>query len=377
MLKRTALIEEHQKLNGRLIDFGGWELPVQYTGVMDEHTACRTACGLFDVSHMGEVHVEGPDAEKFLDYLVSNDVSQIAIGQAQYSLMCNDEGGIVDDLIVYRRAPDRFLVVINASNTDKDVAWMESVLKRRAWNLKFENASAQYSQIAIQGRHAEKILQKITETPLSDIKTYWFKEGMVLHHVPAVLARTGYTGEDGFEVYVPWSEGPAVWRALLEMGTPLGLKPCGLGARDTLRLEVKYPLYGNELGEKTHPLEAGLGWVTKLGKDDFIGKAAIEAQKARGLKSKLVGITLKGAGVPRQGYKIFDSSGEKEIGILTSGTQSPSLKKPIGLGYVLIPHSEIGTAITLEIRGNKIPAEIIPTPFYKKDYAVVNEKGKP
>ncbi len=368
MLKRTALFEEHQKLNGRLIDFGGWELPVQYSGVMDEHLACRNAVGLFDVSHMGEVHVEGKDAEAFLNELVSNDVSAISIGQAQYSVMCNDEGSIVDDLIVYRRSPDRFLVVINASNTEKDVAWMESVLKRRSWNLKFENASAQYTQIAIQGRHAEKILQTLTQTPLHDIKNYWFKEGSVLQHIPAILARTGYTGEDGFEVYVPWKEGPAVWRALFEAGQPFGLKPCGLGARDTLRLEVKFPLYGNELGDQTNPLEAGLGWVVKLGKKSFIGKSAIEAKKAQGLKNKLVGLTLKAAGIPRQGYKIFDSAGEKEIGIVTSGTQSPSLKKTVALGYVTVPHSELGTHIQIEIRGNKIPAEIIPTPFYKRNY---------
>jgi aminomethyltransferase len=368
MLKRTALFEEHTHLKGRLIDFGGWELPVQYSGLMDEHLTCRTACGLFDVSHMGEVHVEGPDAESFLNELVSNNVSAIFVGQAQYSVMCNDEGGIVDDLIIYRRAPDRFLVVINASNTEKDVAWMEGILKRRTWNLKFENVSAHYSQIALQGRHAEAILQKLTETPLHDIKNYWFKEGMVLHHIPAILARTGYTGEDGFEIYVPWKEGPAVWRALLEAGQPYGIKPCGLGARDTLRLEVKYPLYGNELSDHTHPLEAGLGWVVKLDKKSFIGKQAIEAKKAHGLKNALVGLTLKSAGVPRQGYKIFDSTGNTEIGMVTSGTQSPSLKKSIALGYVTIPHSAIGTQIQLEIRGNKIPAEIIPTPFYKRNY---------
>jgi len=368
MLKRTALYEEHVRLKGRMIDFGGWELPVQYSGLMDEHLTCRSACGLFDVSHMGEVHVEGSDAERFLNALVSNDVSKISIGQAQYSVMCNDEGGIVDDLIIYKRAPERFLVVINASNTEKDVAWMEGVLKRNTWNLKFENASAQYSQIAIQGRYAEKILQTLTSTPLHDIKNYWFKEGMVLNNVPAILARTGYTGEDGFEVYVPWNEGPAVWRALFEAGQTYGIKPCGLGARDTLRLEVRYPLYGNELGDTTNPLEAGLGWVVKLDKEDFVGKKAIADKKAQGLKNKLVGLTLNAAGVPRPGYKIFDSSGLKEIGIVTSGTQSPSLKKAVALGYVTLPHSEIGTQIQLEIRGNKIPAEVIATPFYKRNY---------
>lgn len=366
-MKQTALIDEHKKLGGRLIDFGGWELPVQYTGVLDEHTACRTTCGLFDVSHMGEVFVEGPDAEAFLNYLVSNNVSKISIGQAQYSAMCNEEGGIVDDLIVYRRAQDRFLVVINASNTEKDVAWMKKILARRPWNLKLENVSERFSQIAIQGRHAEKILQKLTETSLSDIKYYWFKEGRVLSS-EAIIARTGYTGEDGFEIYVPWSDGPRIWDALLKEGAPHGLKACGLGARDTLRLEVKYPLYGNELGDDTNPLEAGLGWVTKFDKGDFVGRAAILAAKEKGLKRKLVGIQVKGAGIPRHGYKIYSADGAQELGVLTSGTQSPSLKLPIGLGYVELAHSEVGTALTLEIRGNKIPAEVVATPFYKRPY---------
>lgn len=368
MPKKTALYEEHVKLGGRIIDFGGWDLPVQYTGVLDEHNNCREKAGIFDVSHMGEVLVEGPDAEAFLDYLLSNHVTKIAIGQAQYSVMCNDEGGIVDDLIVYRRASDRYLVVVNASNTDKDFAWMQKILQRKTWNLKLENVSSQWSQIAIQGREAEKILQKITDTGLADIKTYWFKEGKVLGSIPTIIARTGYTGEDGFEIYVPWNDGPQVWSALLEHGKPLGLKPCGLGARDTLRLEVKYPLYGNELDDTTNPLEAGLGWATKLEKPDFVGKAPISEAKARGLKRKLVGLRLSGAGIPRHGYKIFDAAGEKEIGLLTSGTQSPSTRLPIGLGYVDLPHSELGSKLTVEIRGNKIPAEVVPTPFYKRPY---------
>jgi aminomethyltransferase len=292
MLKRTALYEEHQKLGGRLIDFGGWELPVQYTGVIDEHLTCRSAAGLFDVSHMGEVHVEGPDAENYLNFLVTNNVAKLAIGQALYTAMCHERRGIVDDLVIYRRASDRFLVVVNASNTDKDFNHMLAVYEKfkSKWkDLRITNESEHYSQIAIQGRNAASILSTLTKTPLEDIKTYWFKEGKVLGDIPAVLARTGYTGEDGFEVYVPWEKGPEVWRALIQEGTPLGLKACGLGARDTLRLEMKYPLYGNELTDETNPLEAGLGWVVKLDKGDFLGRESIVAAKEKGLQRRLIG----------------------------------------------------------------------------------------
>ncbi len=373
MLKRTALFEEHQRLGGRLIDFGGWELPVQYSGVMDEHTACRTAAGLFDVSHMGEVHVNGRSSEAFLDYLVTNNVAKLADGQAQYSAMCHDNGGIVDDLVIYRRGRDKFLVVVNASNTDKDFAHMQSIEKRfRAANstadLRVTNESAQYTQIAIQGPKAATILQTLTETPLATIKTYWFSEGKVLAGIPAILARTGYTGEDGFEVYVPWSEGPHVWRALVEAGQPLGLKPCGLGARDTLRLEMKYPLYGHELSDDTHPIEAGLGWVTKLDKPDFVGKAAIQAAKAAGLKRQLVGLRLLDRGIPRQGYAVYDAAGTERLGEVTSGTQSPSLKTSVGIAYVSVSQAAVGTKLTVDIRGAKVAAEIIPTPFYKRPY---------
>lgn len=373
MLKRTALFEEHQRLGGRLIDFGGWELPVQYTGVMDEHLACRSSAGLFDVSHMGEVHVEGRQSEAFLNYLVTNNVAKLADGQAQYTAMCNEQGGIVDDLVIYRRARDRFLVVVNASNTDKDFAHMQVIEKRftaknAGADLRVTNESAKYTQIAIQGQKAQAILQTLTETPLAPIKTYWFAEGKVLGSIPAVLARTGYTGEDGFEVYVPWEKGPDVWRALMEAGQPHGIKACGLGARDTLRLEMKYPLYGHELSDETNPLEAGLGWVTKLDKDDFVGKAPVAAAKAAGLKRALVGVKLLERGIPRQGYGVFDAEGKTQIGEMTSGTQSPSTKIALGIAYVTLPHAPVGTKITVDVRGAKIPAEVVATPFYKKPY---------
>jgi aminomethyltransferase len=370
MLKRTALYEEHKALGGRLIDFGGWELPVQYTGVADEHTTCRTAAGLFDVSHMGEVHVEGKGAEEFLNYLVSNNVSKVAIGQAQYTVMCNEKGGIVDDLIIYKRASEKFLVVVNASNTDKDFAWMTRVyesVKSRIPGLKVTNESSHYTQIAIQGPRAAQILQALTKSDLSPIKNYWFTESEV-QGVPAILARTGYTGEDGFEVYVAWEKGPEVWRALMAAGKDHGIKACGLGARDTLRLEMKYPLYGHELSDETNPLEAGLGWVTKLDKGDFVGRGSIAASKESGLKRQLVGLKLLDRGIPRQGYAVFNAEGTEQIGELTSGTQSPMTKEAIGVAYVARAHGAAGTKVTVDIRGTKVPAEIVPTPFYKRPY---------
>jgi aminomethyltransferase len=370
MLKRTPLFDEHQRLGGRLIDFGGWELPVQYSGVIDEHLTCRTAAGLFDVSHMGEVHVEGPDAEKYLNFLVTNNVAKLSIGQALYTVMCHDNGGIVDDLVIYRRAQDRFLVVVNANNTDKDFNHMLSVQDRfstRFVDLKITNESAHYAQIALQGRNAASILKPLTSLDLNSIKNYWFLEG-TLCNIPAIIARTGYTGEDGFEVYIAWNKGPEVWRAILESGAVYGLKPCGLGARDTLRLEMKYPLYGNELSDSTNPLEAGLGWVVKLDKENFLGRAALIAAKEQGLRRQLVGFKLLEKGIPRHGYPLFSADGSQPIGEVTSGTQSPCLKTSVGVGYVNLAHAKIGSKITVDIRGTKTLAEVIPTPFYKRPY---------
>ena len=373
-LKRTALFHEHQKLGGKLIDFGGWELPVQYTGVMDEHNSCRNAAGIFDVSHMGEVHVEGVRAEGFLNLLVSNNVSKLSVGQAQYTVMCNEHGGIVDDLVIYRRAQDRFLVVVNASNVDKDFAHMQRIsapfaATQDSDEFTLTDESSKYTQIAIQGRYAAKILQTLTATDLSPIKNYWFIEGALKSGIPAILARTGYTGEDGFEIYVPWERGPETWSALLEAGQPFGLKPCGLGARDTLRLEMKYPLYGHELSDETNPLEAGLGWVTKLDKpEDFVGKRALLEIKSRPPERALVGLKFLERGIPRQGYEVFDTAGARKIGIITSGTQSPSLKLSVAIAYIEAAQAAIGSRITVDLRGTKVSAEVIPTPFYKRPY---------
>lgn len=366
-LRKTALFEEHKKLGGRLIDFGGWELPVQYTGVIDEHIACRTAAGLFDVSHMGEFSVSGGDAERFLYRLVTNDVSKIEIGQAQYSILCQHDGGAIDDLIIYRRGESDYFVVVNASNTEKDFAWMKKIHHDERFACVLENVSDEWSQIAIQGPKAVGILQNLTRANLGDVKPFRFIEDRV-DGVESIIARTGYTGEDGFEIYMPWRDAPRVWSALLEKGVSEGLKACGLGARDTLRLEVKYPLYGHELTETSNPIEAGLGWAVKLDKSDFIGKDALAAIKSAGPKKKLVGIELKAAGIPRQGYKIFDETGTREVGIVTSGTQSPSLKKSVGIISVSPEYAAIGTKLRVEIRANQIPAEVIATPFYKRSY---------
>ena len=367
-LKRTPLYDAHVELKGRLIDFGGWELPVQYTGLLDEHTACRTAGGLFDVSHMGEFAVEGKDAERFLNEAFTNDVRKLSVKQAQYSVLCYPDGGIVDDLLVYKRAEERYLVVVNAGNIDKDFSYLREFHANGNYSCTLENRSDEIAQIAIQGRIAEKVLQKIASVNLSDIAYYHFAEGTAVGNITAIFSRTGYTGEDGFEIYCKAKEGPRVWRALLTEGAPLGLKACGLGARDTLRLEVRFPLYGNELTADTNPLEAGLGWVTKLEKEKFIGRDALVSAKTAGLKRKLVGLKVLGNGIARHGYRLLDKNGETPIGFVTSGTQSPSLKSSIALAYLDNAHSAIGTRVLVEIRSQKVECEVIPTPFYKRDY---------
>ena len=367
MLKRTALFEEHQKLKGRIVDFGGWELPVQYSGVTAEHQAVRTHCGLFDVSHMGEVFVEGPGSVEFINFVTTNDAATLAIGQAQYSAFCHESGGIVDDLVVYRLGETRFLLVVNASNTDKDFSHLERTLSIFS-GIKpmISNRSADYSQIAIQGPKAELILQKLTSTTLSGIKTYWCAEGFVAD-VPSIIARTGYTGEDGFEIYLPWGDAPKVWRALLDVGSNDGLLPCGLGARDTLRLEMIYSLYGHELNDETNPLEVGLGWITKLNKPgDFIGKEAITKLKLAGPKKALVGVKSSGRGIPRQGYEIYDLDKSRVIGTITSGTQSPTLKESIGIAFLEKQFEPIGTTILVKVREDFHEFEVVKTPFIQK-----------
>ena len=367
MLKQTALFEEHKKLKGRMVDFGGWELPVQYSGVLAEHTAVRTACGIFDVSHMGEIFVEGPGSVEFINWATTNDASVLAVDQAQYSALCHFSGGIVDDLVIYRLGEQKFLLVVNASNTDKDFSHLTIALQSyEGVKPKIHNASPEFSQIAVQGPKAQAILQKLTETKLSEIKTYWCKQGSVAQ-VSTLIGRTGYTGEDGFELYIPWSDAPKVWNALLEVGAPEGLLPCGLGARDTLRLEMKYALYGHELTDETNPLEVGLGWITKLNKaGTFIGKEPIVALKQTGPKKCLVGVSSSGRALPRQGYEIYSHDQSKVIGQITSCTQSPTLKTPIGIAFIDKAYEAVGSKVMVKVREDFHEFEVVKTPFIQK-----------
>lgn len=360
-MKQTPFHHLHVRAGGRMIEFGGWHMPVQYVGLMEEHRTVRSGVGLFDVSHMGEVEVWGPDALAFAQKLVSNDVSACAIDQAQYAVMCQPDGGIVDDLITYRLADDHLLFCVNASNTDKDFAWMQEVAK--GFNLTLVNKSAEYAQLAIQGRHAEKLLQALTSVPLHDIAYYRFRRGE-LAEVPMLIARTGYTGEDGFEIFFAPEHADRVWERLMEAGAPYGLAPIGLGARDTLRLEMKYSLYGNDIDATTLPLEAGLGWVVKLNKGDFVGRDALVAAKEAGLSRKLIGFELLERGIARHDCAALDETGAV-VGKVTSGTMSPSLGKSIGMAYLPTALSKEGSRFSVDIRGKAVAAQVVKTPFYK------------
>lgn len=365
-MKKTPLNQAHISAGARMVDFGGWHMPVQYSGLSQEHQAVRTKAGLFDVSHMGEVTVEGERAEEFLNFLVTNNVSKLTDGQAQYSVMCYENGGVVDDLLVYKRAPGKYLLCINAGNTDKDWEWIEKQGARFKNGLQLKNVSDEFCQIAIQGPLAEKITQELTDFDLKSIKYYHFAETLFLGQ-PAILSRTGYTGEDGFEIYAPASAAENIWNQLMEAGKPHGLLPAGLGARDTLRTEMKMPLYGHELDADTNPLEAGLGWVVKLDKPaDFLGKAALQKIKAEGTTKALVGLTTQDRGIPRQGYDVFTADGSEKLGKITSGTQSPSLGAPIAIAFVKKGYEKPGTKLSVQIRDRFFPAEVVPTPFYKR-----------
>lgn len=364
-MKKTPLNQAHIDAGARMVDFGGWHMPVQYSGLSTEHQAVRTKAGLFDVSHMGEVTVEGERAEEFLNFLVTNDVSKLTDGKILYTPMCYENGGIVDDLLVYRRAKNRYLLCINAGNTEKDWAWISEQGKKFP-GLQLKNVSDEYCQIALQGPLSEKILSQLTKFPLSSIVYYHFAETELLG-APSILSRTGYTGEDGFEIYAPASQANKIWQRLLEAGTPLGLIPCGLGARDTLRTEMKFALYGHEIDAETNPLEAGLGWVVKLDKPgDFLGKAALLRVKAEGPARALVGLRTMERGIPRQGYDVFVADGSEKIGKITSGTLSPTLGNPIAIAFVKPDWKKPGTKLSVQIRDRFFPAEVVPTPFYKR-----------
>lgn len=366
MLK-TSLFEEHQKLSGKIIDFGGWALPVQYTGLMDEHINCRTNAGIFDVSHMGEFLVEGNKAKDFINSLITNDLARLEDGQALYSVLCNDQGGIIDDLIVYQRTPSRFLVVVNASRRAQDWEQFSKMLPpgTSERDIKLQDKSMETSMIALQGPKAAQILRDALGVDASALKPFQFLEKVILDNFPSIISRTGYTGEDGFEIYLEWNHGPALWQALMKAGASHGLKPCGLGARDTLRLEMKYPLYGQDLTEQTNPLEAGLGWTVKLNKAQFVGKDALTQIKASGIKRKLVGFQMIDRGIPRSHYLIKELGSGQLLGEVTSGTHSPSLNSAIGVGYVDLTFAKENQEIGIEVRGQILKAKIVSTPFYK------------
>ena len=357
-MKRTSLYECHRELGARFVDFGGWEMPVQYLGIQQEHHAVRRHAGIFDVSHMGEVFVIGDDAVSAVNTLITNDLDQIADGQACYTAMCTPEGGIVDDLVVYRMNRKRVLICVNAANRQKDFQWIVDHLPEGATAVDESDA---YSQIALQGPRAEQLLTQLTTVDVTQIGRYWFEEGEVAG-CHGIISRTGYTGEDGFELYVPASQGPVVWRALLELEDPP--QPCGLGSRDTLRLEYKYALYGNDIDESTTPLEACLGWLTKLDKAYFIGREALIQQKESGIPRALVAFKMLGRAIPRQGYDILDGSGEV-VGRVTSGTKSPSFSVGVGLGYVSRSLRKTGTPIKIQVRKRVEDAVVVklPLPF--------------
>lgn len=343
-----------------MIEFGGWEMPVEYSGITQEHLAVRTQAGLFDVSHMGEIEVRGPQALPLLQFITSNDVSRLQPFQAQYTALTHPSGGAVDDCVVHKLDEDYYFICVNAANTDKDFDW---IARHNRFGAGVRNASADYAQVALQGPRATAILARVTDANLADLRYYWCTWAECCG-VRGLLARTGYTGEDGFEFYFPPTEAVRVWRALLESGERDGLVPAGLGARNTLRLEAAYPLYGHELDEDTTLLEAGLGWICKFDKGAFVGREALLTQRAQGVRKKLVGFEMVDRGIARDGYPVY--SGRQQVGRVTSGSPAPYLKKNIGLAYVPPSAAAVGHEIQVEIRGKLVTARIVPLPFYRR-----------
>jgi aminomethyltransferase len=355
-LRRTPLYDCHREAGAKIVDFAGWEMPVQYTGVIEEHRAVRTAAGLFDVSHMGEVRVRGAGAEAFLQRLTPNDVTRLAPGRAHYSGLLTESATYIDDILVYRLAAEDFLVVVNASNAERDFEWIAS---RAGGEAEVTNESDRYALLALQGPKALATLAPLASTDVSGLKYYGFAEGKVAG-VPALISRTGYTGEDGFELYLAPEDAPGVWRRLVEAGAV----PAGLGARDTLRLEAAMALYGHEIDETTTPFEAGLGWVVKLDKGEFLGRGALAAQKGAGIPRKLVGFEVQGRGIARQGHAVV--LGGSTVGAVTSGTWSPTFEKALGLAYVPPEMAAPGTPLAIDVRGKALPAVVVEIPFYKR-----------
>ncbi len=360
-MKRTRFYDCHKALGAKMIEFFGWEMPVEYSGIIDEHLAVRTRAGLFDVSHMGEIIVRGRDALAFVQHLTPNDASRLGVDQAQYTALMTPQGTFVDDMLVYCLAPDRYLLVVNAANADKDFAWVAG--RKAGFSVDVENASDAYSQLALQGPLAERILQPLTDIPLARLKSFWAGLGKVAG-IDSLVSRTGYTGEDGFEIYTTSPQPRAVWEEIIARGKGDGLLPIGLGARDTLRLEAKLMLYGNDIDETTTVLEADLKWIVKFKKGDFLGKDILEKQLAEGINRKLAGFELVDRGIPRPHYPVY--AGGQPVSQVTSGTFGPFLKKSIGLTYLPVELTALGTEIEVGIRDKKAKAKVVPTPFYKR-----------
>ncbi len=359
MALRTPLHAAHLRHGARMVEFAGWDMPVQYAGLIEEHEAVRNAVGLFDVSHMGEVVFRGPRALAALQAVFTNDLSKVADGQAQYGCLCRENGGIVDDVVVYRRSAEDLLVCVNAANRDKDFEW----LKAHAAGADVRNESDDWGQVALQGPKAQAVLRRLTSANLDALKTYRHAPGTVAG-VACLVARTGYTGEDGFELFCPAAQAEKLWDALMVAGQPEGIQPAGLGCRDTLRLEMAYRLYGSDMDDETTPLEAGLAWVVKLDKGDFIGRAALQRQKEQGLSRKLVGFQLTEPGIARHGHPVVRDG--LPVGVVTSGTRSPTLKTSIGLAYVPPALAAEGSALAVEIRGKPVAAVVVKTPFLSR-----------
>lgn len=360
-LKKTPLNARHRAHGARMVPFGGWDMPVEYSGIVHEHMAVRTSAGLFDVSHMGEIELAGKDALAAVQKISSNDATKLSIGQAQYSALTTPAGTFIDDLIVYRLAREHYLLVVNAGNIEKAYHWIAEHASP-VGDVAVVNSSARYALLAVQGPEAPGIVQALTSVDLTDVKYYWFTHGEVAG-VRSIISRTGYTGEDGFEIFIPPGSAERVWTAILEAGAGAGIVPVGLGARDTLRLEAGMHLSGQDIDETTTVLEAGLGWIVGWNKNDFIGKAALETQKSAGLTRKLVGFEMTGPGIARHGYTAHAAGG---TGIVTSGTQTPLLKKAIGLAYLPIGGTAEGAEFEVDIRGRRVPARVVPRQFYKR-----------
>jgi aminomethyltransferase len=343
-----------------MVDFGGWDMPVQYSGIVDEHNAVRRAVGVFDVSHMGEIEIRGPEAGSLVDFVTTNAVRNLKIGQAHYSGLLYEHGGFVDDILVHKVAGDHYFLCVNASNQDKD---FEHIGSHNRFDAQVENSGARYAQLAIQGPKALATLQKLTPVDLAAIRYYWFTDGQVCG-TPARIAHTGYTGEDGYEIYVPPAEAERIWNEVLQAGAGFGIKPAGLGARNTLRLEARMALYGHEIDATISPLEAGLGWIVKLDKGEFVGRDTLLKQKESGVKRKLTGFEMCGRGIARDGYEVFLDG--VAAGWVTSGSPSPSLNRNIGLCYLPTEQSQPGKSIQIMIRSQPVDAVTVETPFYKR-----------